>query len=236
MEPRRKPILMQVRDVESGRLATIRRDDIKDSKPWHDSLTSEQSAWADRLFGRIGRWFKATADDWRDGFRYDLHPEAELRVWDHIADVVDELSIAQPAELVTLNRGRLGRLVVAVSSRVIDIPSQMPDVTDPMVGLVKAAFSGGAGTGSDPVQSSSRVPPPSDLAARITVDPGMMFGKPCIRGLRYPVDFVLELLDSDMTREEILADYEDLESADLDAAIEYASDQGSTRRAQMAVA
>jgi uncharacterized protein (DUF433 family) len=59
------------------------------------------------------------------------------------------------------------------------------------------------------------------LLARITTDPNICHGKPCVRGLRYPVDFLLDLLSSDMTQEQILADYPDLEVADLRAAIAY---------------
>ena len=44
------------------------------------------------------------------------------------------------------------------------------------------------------------------LLARITMNPDICHGKPCIRGLRYPVEFLLELLSGDMTREQILAD------------------------------
>lgn len=61
------------------------------------------------------------------------------------------------------------------------------------------------------------------LLARITVDPNICHGKPCIRGLRYPVEFLLELLSGDMTEPQILADYPDLEPADLRAACAYAA-------------
>jgi uncharacterized protein (DUF433 family) len=61
------------------------------------------------------------------------------------------------------------------------------------------------------------------LLSRITMDPNICHGKPCIRGLRYPVEFLLELLSGDMTNEQILADYSDLEAADLRAAIAYAA-------------
>ncbi|OFZ68882.1 MAG: hypothetical protein A2V79_06360 [Betaproteobacteria bacterium RBG_16_56_24] len=57
----------------------------------------------------------------------------------------------------------------------------------------------------------------------ITVDPSVCHGKPCIRGLRYPVENVLEWLASGMTTEEILADYEDLEREDILAALSYAA-------------
>ena len=57
---------------------------------------------------------------------------------------------------------------------------------------------------------------------RITIDPEICHGKPCIRGLRYPVTFVLELLASGMTREDILADYDDIQDDDISACLEYA--------------
>ncbi|SPE55084.1 conserved hypothetical protein [Verrucomicrobia bacterium] len=60
-----------------------------------------------------------------------------------------------------------------------------------------------------------------NLLARITVDPNICHGKPCIRGLRYPVEFLLDLLSSTMTAEQILADYPDLEADDLRAACAY---------------
>ena len=58
---------------------------------------------------------------------------------------------------------------------------------------------------------------------RITIDPAICHGKPCIRGLRYPVENVLEWLASGMSTEEILADYEDLEREDILAALSYAA-------------
>ncbi|MEH1906126.1 MAG: DUF433 domain-containing protein [Nostoc sp.] len=53
------------------------------------------------------------------------------------------------------------------------------------------------------------------LLQRITHNPDICHGKPCIRGLRYPVEFILELLSSGMTTEEILKDYDDLEFKDI---------------------
>jgi uncharacterized protein (DUF433 family) len=50
---------------------------------------------------------------------------------------------------------------------------------------------------------------------RITIDPNICHGKPVIRGLRYPVEMILELLSGGMSIEEILADYEDLEREDI---------------------
>jgi uncharacterized protein (DUF433 family) len=52
-------------------------------------------------------------------------------------------------------------------------------------------------------------------------DQAVCHGQPAIRGLRYPVEMILELLASGMSRDEILADYADLEDDDLLAALEY---------------
>ena len=56
---------------------------------------------------------------------------------------------------------------------------------------------------------------------RITIDPAICHGKPCIRGLRYPVNVILDLLASGMTVEQILSDYDDLDRDDILAALEY---------------
>jgi uncharacterized protein (DUF433 family) len=68
------------------------------------------------------------------------------------------------------------------------------------------------------------------LLSRITIEPSICHGKPCIRGLRYPVETILELLSSGMTANEILADYEDLERDDLLAAIAFAARLAQIRR------
>jgi uncharacterized protein (DUF433 family) len=62
-----------------------------------------------------------------------------------------------------------------------------------------------------------------ELLKRITVDPEICHGKPVIRGMRYPVENILELMASGMTNEEILADYEDLEEEDLQACLLFAA-------------
>jgi uncharacterized protein (DUF433 family) len=62
-----------------------------------------------------------------------------------------------------------------------------------------------------------------ELLNRITTDPEICHGKPMIRGLRYPVEVILELLSSGMTTEEILADYDDLEREDILAVLAYAA-------------
>ncbi|MEZ5044102.1 MAG: DUF433 domain-containing protein [Saprospiraceae bacterium] len=61
------------------------------------------------------------------------------------------------------------------------------------------------------------------LLERITINPKICHGKPIIRGLRCPVENILVLLASDMTQEEILADYEDLEKEDIQACLFFAA-------------
>lgn len=63
----------------------------------------------------------------------------------------------------------------------------------------------------------------NSLLQRITIDPKICHGKPCVRGLRYPVEWLLELLSSGMTHAEILADYEDLEEADIFSVLLFAA-------------
>jgi uncharacterized protein (DUF433 family) len=58
---------------------------------------------------------------------------------------------------------------------------------------------------------------------RITVDPAVCTGKPCIRGLRFPVSRLLGLLASGETKETILKAYPYLEAADIDEALTYAA-------------
>ena len=70
----------------------------------------------------------------------------------------------------------------------------------------------------------------SDLLSRITQDPAVSHGKPVIRGLRYPVEHVLEWMSVGMTFDEILADYPDLEREDLLAALAYAARLARVKR------
>lgn len=63
----------------------------------------------------------------------------------------------------------------------------------------------------------------NELLKRITINPDICHGKPTIRNKRYPVENLLELMASGMTREDILKDYEDLEEADLDACLVFAA-------------
>jgi uncharacterized protein (DUF433 family) len=71
---------------------------------------------------------------------------------------------------------------------------------------------------------------------RITVDSQICHGKPCIRGLRYPVETILEWLSSGMTIEEILSDYEDLQREDILVALDFAAKLTHVKRIEDLVA
>jgi uncharacterized protein (DUF433 family) len=62
-----------------------------------------------------------------------------------------------------------------------------------------------------------------ELLKRITVDPAIMTGLPCIRGMRIPVTTVLGLLAAGAAEKEILAEYPDLEVDDIKACMAYAA-------------
>jgi uncharacterized protein (DUF433 family) len=62
-----------------------------------------------------------------------------------------------------------------------------------------------------------------EILKRITVNPAVMTGLPCIRGLRIPATTILGLLASGATEQQILADYPDLEPDDIKACLAYAT-------------
>jgi uncharacterized protein (DUF433 family) len=67
---------------------------------------------------------------------------------------------------------------------------------------------------------------------RITVDPAVATGKPCIRNLRFPVSRLLGLLAARETRESILSAYPYLDEADIDEALQYAACHSEDETAQ----
>jgi len=61
------------------------------------------------------------------------------------------------------------------------------------------------------------------MVDRITFNPGVMGGRACIRGMRITVSLVLNLVANGMTTPEMLAEYPDLEAADVEQALKYAA-------------
>jgi uncharacterized protein (DUF433 family) len=70
---------------------------------------------------------------------------------------------------------------------------------------------------------------------RITIDPAVCTGKPCIRGLRFPVARLLGLLAAGESRDTILSDYPYLEPGDIDEALRYAAFLADDETVELAV-
>jgi uncharacterized protein (DUF433 family) len=68
-----------------------------------------------------------------------------------------------------------------------------------------------------------------ELLARISVDPKICFGKPCIKGHRIWVSLILDLLASGKTAEEVMADYPGLDRDDILACIAYGAELSNDR-------
>ena len=68
-----------------------------------------------------------------------------------------------------------------------------------------------------------------DATKRITCDPQIMQGRPCVRDLRITVGLVVNLVANGMSREEILRNYPDLETEDIQACLRYAAELAEDR-------
>jgi uncharacterized protein (DUF433 family) len=78
-------------------------------------------------------------------------------------------------------------------------------------------------------QSHRRQWPMNPLLERISIDPNVCFGKPCIRGTRIWVSLILDFLANGMSMEELLAEYPQLEMEDIRAAIAYGAEMARER-------
>jgi uncharacterized protein (DUF433 family) len=74
-----------------------------------------------------------------------------------------------------------------------------------------------------------------NLLSRITVDPEICHGKPCVRGLRYPVETILEYLAGGDSTEDLLTEFPDLEREDILACHEFARQMLSAKTAHLAL-
>jgi uncharacterized protein (DUF433 family) len=75
-----------------------------------------------------------------------------------------------------------------------------------------------------------------NLLSRITVDPEICHGKPCVRGLRYPVETILEYLAGGDSVEDLLAEFPDLEREDILACYEFSRRMLSAKSVHLALA
>ena len=74
-------------------------------------------------------------------------------------------------------------------------------------------------------RATGRKETPMSGSSRITIDPNICGGRPCIRGLRVRVTDVLSMLAAGASQEEILGDYPYLEAADITAALDFPARQ-----------
>jgi uncharacterized protein (DUF433 family) len=74
-----------------------------------------------------------------------------------------------------------------------------------------------------------------NLLSRITVDPEICHGKPCVRGLRYPVETILEYLAGGDSVEDLLAEFPDLEREDILACLEFSRRMLAARSVHLAL-
>ena len=72
-----------------------------------------------------------------------------------------------------------------------------------------------------------------ELLERISVNPNICFGKPCIKGTRIWVSLVLDMLAEGMTTEELLAEYPQLKRDDIFAAMAYGAEMSRDRYVDM---
>ena len=73
------------------------------------------------------------------------------------------------------------------------------------------------------------------LLGRISIDPSVCLGKPCIRGTRIWVSLLLDFLASGMTTDEILEEYPQLEAADIRAATAYGAEMARERYVEVPI-
>lgn len=68
-----------------------------------------------------------------------------------------------------------------------------------------------------------------ELLSRITINPNVCFGKPCIKGTRIWVSLILDFLASGMSQEEVLEEYSDLAPLDIQACLAYGAEMSRER-------
>jgi uncharacterized protein (DUF433 family) len=73
-----------------------------------------------------------------------------------------------------------------------------------------------------------------EILKRISVDPKVCFGKPCIRGHRIWVSLILDLLASGWTEREVIQNYPGIEAADIRACIAYGAEMSRERYVEIA--
>lgn len=80
---------------------------------------------------------------------------------------------------------------------------------------------------------SASLPSHTALLSRITIDPAVCHGKPTVRGLRYPVEAILEYLSAGDSPDDLLAEFPDLQREDIQACIQFAAQSLKAKGWQM---
>lgn len=140
---RRKPTIVraQVVDATTGLSATqaVRLESLKDSPVRrHASLTPELAERADAVWRRVAHWLGTDKAGFLEGLLKDQNPDKEIAIWEQIGRVVDEMWDHELSR--ALNRPQLVRAVLGVSMGVVDLPSQVPGVTDELVAAVRKQY------------------------------------------------------------------------------------------------
>jgi hypothetical protein len=140
---REKPKLMRVlvqNEDGTNEHKTVRADSLHCGNRKRDTLPPDLLERAEKVFSRAGNLIQPNMEKWLDGFLRDQNPHKEIAIWERIADVTDKLLGHKPKELEHLDRSALAWIVIAVSSGVVDIPSQIKGVTDEQVEIVRNAY------------------------------------------------------------------------------------------------
>jgi hypothetical protein len=141
---RQKPKLVRVRVQNpdgTSEMKTVNMANLKTSPTRrHESLPPELERRAKLLYERVGYLLYPKIEKWLDGFCFDQNPDTEIEKWERIATVVDQLWLDTPKVLKRLDKPTLTRLIIAVSSDMVDIPSQLKGVNDEQVELVRRMY------------------------------------------------------------------------------------------------
>ena len=142
---RQKPKMIRaivIDEVGNKSEMTVHGDQIGIGPRLHEKLPPDLEARADKLFDRIGKYRCYNLRDWHDGFLRDVNPEEEIQNWEIMADVTDRLHVDPPKTLRKLSHRQFYQVLVSVfSARVVDIPSQLPWVTDEQVDIIRRELS-----------------------------------------------------------------------------------------------
>lgn len=127
MKKRKKPLLIRaVEQHADGKASerTINAADVRPAEhPVHGTLPDDLRHRAEALYERIGRLARPGLhfEGWVDQFRFDQHPEDEVRIWEHIAEVFERTG---GADLSGERQRQTLRAILLISMMGVDIESQ----------------------------------------------------------------------------------------------------------------